>query len=432
MARDQARSAPQAGALPASIPSHSFPTADRRPQSAKSSAGWRSAVALGFMIGFTSLGHRTAFGVLYPAMVADRGWTTSEITAAFSIAMLIYSPAGILIGHLLDRAGVRFTILTGSVILAAGLALIGLTTEIWQIYVLYAIAVGIGGNAVGYIAMLKLLSLRAGSRLGTAIGVFNVGQGVGSLLGAPIIQFTVDQASWRAGFFVLGAAALLALFPLAFVSAPGRAESRGESTHGRTVGLRVLIRQPVFWLVLLCNSAIGYLLLLPAHQVAHLMGVGLPDLLAASAGGLFGAFIGLGALAGGWAIDHWGTGRLGVVGGALLGLGILALLASSPALAGLAVVYAVAGGLGRGAIGVNIAAFQARTFAGPALGRVAGLLDLGFGVGAFAGPYLVALSRDLTGSYVPGLATTLVAIIFAASCPLVAGWTLQKSPGALR
>lgn len=378
------------------------------------------------MIGFTSMAHRTGFGVIYPAMVADRGWTASEITAAFSIAMLIYSPSALLTGYLLDWLGVRFTILVGSVVLAAGLALIGLAFEIWQIYIVYGIGVGVGSSAVGYIAMLKLLSLRAGRRLGWAIGVFNIGQGVGSLLGAPLLQFAIERAGWRAGFFLLGAAAFLALFPLALAGAPGRLESRGGTHIGPAPDLRRLLRHPPFWLILLANGTVGYLMLLPAHQVAHLLRTGVPDLLAAGVGGLFGGFIGLGALAGGWAVDRWGTGRLGLLGGALLVTGIVALLGSGPAMLGLAGAYALVGGLGRGMIGVNLAAFQARAFAGPALGRVAGLLDLGFGVGAFAGPYLVALSRDQLGTYGPGLATALVAAAVAGACPLLAGRTLKR------
>ena len=169
------------------------------------------------------------------------------------------------------------------------------------------------------------------------------------------------------------------------------------------------------------------MMLLPAHQVAHLLLVGLPDQLAATAGGLFGACIGLGALAGGWAIDRWGAGRLGLLGGVLLGAGIVGLLASGPAALAMVACYVVAGGLGRGVLGVNAATFQARAFAGPSFGRVAGLLDLGFGVGAFAGPYLVALSRDLTGSYGPGLATTLLAAVTVAVGPLLAAATLGRA-----
>jgi MFS family permease len=148
--------------------------------------------------------------------------------------------------------------------------------------------------------------------------------------------------------------------------------------------------------------------------VAHLGLVGLPNVVAATAGGLMGACIGVGALLGGWAIDRWGAGRLGLVGALLLATGVAALISTAPASFWLAAIYVLAGGIGRGIIGVNLATVQARAFAGPALGRVSGLLDLGFGFGAFAGPYLTALSRDLTGSYNAGLATALLAGLLAA------------------
>jgi MFS family permease len=162
------------------------------------------------------------------------------------------------------------------------------------------------------------------------------------------------------------------------------------------------------------NSSLGYLLLLPAHHVAHLNLVGLPSLLAATTGGLFGACIGLSALLGGWAIDRWGPGRLDLPAAALMAVGVLALIFASLEWVWLAAVYILAGGLGRGALGVSAAVLQARIFAGPHLGKITGLLDLGFGAGAFAGPYLAALSRDLTGSYGYGLATAILAGFVAA------------------
>jgi hypothetical protein len=62
--------------------------------------------------------------------------------------------------------------------------------------------------------------------------------------------------------------------------------------------------------------------------------------------------------------------------------------------------------------------FQARTFAGASLGRVSGLLDLGFGVGASLGPMLTALSYEHTGGYGLGLATAVVAGFAAAGAVL--------------
>ena len=393
----------------------------------------RSAVWLAFAAGFISLAHRSGFGVLYPSMVADQGWSVGEVTGAYSVAMLIYSPATVLSGQLLDRLGVRATMLFGTLVLGIGLAGVGLARDLWQVYALYAVAIGLGSPAVGFVPMLKLLSLRASSRLGWALGLFNVGQGVGALISSPALQIIVDGFDWRAGFGTLGMAALLVLLPLVLCGAPGRAENPTVHRAAPTGPPTRLWQQRTFWLMVLGNATVGYLLLLPAHQVAHLVLVGLPNVVAATAGGLMGACIGVGALLGGWAIDRWGAGRLGLAGALLLAIGVAALISTVPASFWLAAIYVLAGGIGRGIIGVNLATVQARAFAGPALGRVSGLLDLGFGFGAFAGPYLTALSRDLTGSYNAGLATALLAGLLAAVCTLIVGTVVEKpTPAALQ
>jgi hypothetical protein len=237
---------------------------------------------------------------------------------------------------------------------------------------------------------------------------------------------TVDLGGWRAGFEALGLAVLVLLGPLVLLAAPGRGEQPAPDAAGSQPSLGGLWRRPVFWLVFSVNASLGYLLLLPAHHVAHLTLAGLPGLLAATIGGLFGACIGLSALLGGWAVDRWGPGRLDLPAAALLTVGVLALIFASPELVWLAAIYVLAGGLGRGALGVSAAVLQARIFAGPHLGKITGLLDLGFGAGAFAGPFLVALSRDLTGSYGYGLATAIPAGFVAAT-----GTRLARSLGGV-
>src|SRR5215212_7072208 len=98
---------------------------------------------LGFAIGCTGMAQRSAFGVLYPSMVTADGWSVGEVTGAFATAMLVYSPAVVLAGVLVDRLGVKATLLVGTVLLAGGSIGIGLAREIWQVYVLYAVTGGL-------------------------------------------------------------------------------------------------------------------------------------------------------------------------------------------------------------------------------------------------------------------------------------------------
>jgi MFS family permease len=315
--------------------------------------------------------------------------------------------------------------LLGSTVLGVGLAAIGLAREVWHLYLFYAAAIGFGSSAVGYISMVKMFSMRAGARLGLAIGLFNLGQGVGSLFIGPFLQFLIDSGGWRVAAVALGLVAFLALAPLVAFGAPTRTENRAVAPTHHGASLRGIWRQPAFWLMMVANTGIGYLMLLPTHHVGHLVHVGVPPMLAATIGGLMGACIGLGALLGGWANDRIGAGRLGLIASSVLAIGVLSLILSSPATIWLTAAYILAGGMGRGMIAVYATTFQARAFAGPALGRVSGFLELGFGVGAFTGPYLTGLSYDLTGSYLPGLATAIIAGFLAATCILLARASLR-------
>src|SRR5439155_17026983 len=85
-------------------------------------AGLKATIWLGFAAGFIGMAHRVGFGVLYPGMVADQDWSVGEVTGAFSVAMLIYSPGALLAGMLVDRLGVRSTMLLGTSLLSVGLA----------------------------------------------------------------------------------------------------------------------------------------------------------------------------------------------------------------------------------------------------------------------------------------------------------------------
>jgi hypothetical protein len=84
------------------------------------------------------------------------------------------------------------------------------------------------------------------------------------------------------------------------------------------------------------------------------------------------------------------------------------------------VVYILAGGTGRGLLGVSLGTAQTRTFAGPRLGRMTGILDVGFGTGAFLGPWGTAVIHDQAGSYAPGFLATIPAAVIGATCTMIA------------
>ncbi|MCC6174575.1 MAG: MFS transporter [Chloroflexi bacterium] len=396
----------------------------RRSGSLRQPLPW-DAIGLAFAVMFVVMGSRSGYAVIYPALVADLGWSVAEVTGAYSFGLLVYAPLAIVAGLAVDRLGCRSMMLFGSVMLAAGMTVVALSTELWHLYVAFVLALGLGSGGLGFITTVKMLSMRAGSRFATAFGLGFMGQGLGSLVVSPAMQAIVDAAGWRPGALAIALLAALGLVPLIWWLAPGP-EPPGSARHGAPAsGGRIF--SPLFCVFFATNMALGFQMLVPTHQVAYVLDLGFSAVLAATAAGAWGALMSVGTVSGGWALDRWGLARLLGAALVLFGGGMVALVVSAPEVGWLLVVFVLANGMGRGFLSVALGSSQTRTFAGPRLGRITGLLDVGFGSGAFLGPWLTAVVHDATGTFAPGFlaaagASSLVAV------GLLAGRRLTDRP----
>jgi MFS transporter, OFA family, oxalate/formate antiporter len=382
---------------------------------------------------FILMGSRTAFAVLYPAMVHDQGWAVAEITSAYSSGLLLYALLAILVGVGVDRLGCRVMMVAGSILMAAGLAVAGLATEIWHLYVAYLMTAGLGAGGIGFITLIKLLSLRNGARFATAFGLAFMGQGFGSLLVSPSVQVLVEAQGWRTATLLCALVVAVVLLPLSAWLAPGpdrrHAAHAGDSQTDTAPGALSL----VLLIFLAANASLGFQMLVPTHQVAYMLDLGFVATIAASAAGGWGAMMSVGSVGGGWLVDRFGLGRVLVVSLGLFTLGTLGLCVSSASDLWLLGLYVLAGGIGRGLLGVTLGTAQTRTFAGPHLGRMTGILDVGFGTGAFLGPWATAVVHDEAGTYAAGfLATIPASIVGAAATVLALRLNARPSPVASR
>ncbi len=385
-----------------------------------------AAVALGFAAMFTVMGSRAMFAVTYPAMVSEVGWSVAELTGAFSVGLLVFVPLAVGVGYLTDRAGCRVTMLAGALCLLVGMLIVAVATELWHLYVAFILANGLGSGAVGFVTVVKALSIRAPRRFAAAFGMASMGQGVGALLLSPLIQGVIDVAGWRAGPLTIAALVAVGLIPLVLAFAPGR-EAGARSHGGRQGEDGAPVLSLSFLVFFLANLGLGYQMLIPTHHVKHLQEAGFAPIIAALAAGTWGALTALGGAAGGIALERWGHRRLLVAAIVLFALGTWALIASQPAVAWLLLIFILAGGFGRGILGTSVAAAQTQTFAGPRLGRMTGLLELGHGLGGFLGPWLTALAHDQGVGFGPGLASAIVLATIAAVMTVV-GSTLVHRP----
>lgn len=335
----------------------------------------------------------------------------SEISATYSIYMLVQGLAAPFAGQLVDRLGARVTYSIGLLLLGSGYVAAGFTTALWQYYITVGAFSGLGAACLGMVVASSLLSRWFTHGLGAMMAIPYAAVGTGVLVLPPLSQFLLSVMSWRDAYLALGCG-VLALLPLAFVFPLARM-TRG-SDEWRRLRLEAVarggkvwtasraVRTGAFWAlfgVYFFTSVAAYAVL--PQSVAFLVERGFNPLVAAGAFGMTGALSAVGIIAIGWLSDRAGRVTALVISKISTVTGILALLAIVwvPSLA-LLYAFVFFFGIMQGARGPIITVMVAILFRGGSVGTIFGTLSMALGLGAGLGSWLSGALHDATGGYV--------------------------------
>ena len=273
----------------------------------------RLLVLLTFSFGLVFF-DRNAVNFLMPFIVADLGFSNTQVGMFAAGLSLTWAVSGFIIGMRADRAGKRKTYLVMAVL---AFSLCSIFTGLAVSFLTLLLARMIMGAAEGpFMPLSQSLMVPASTprRRGLNMGIVQTLGG--SLLGgfaAPLIVIALAEAfHWRSAFFVAAVPGLLiAIYMIKAVQEPvSRTEAVPPSTTthpapvaGRTTGLAQVIKIRNVWLcVLICCFLFSWgivgMTFLPLYFVnARGMSPGDMSILMAVLGvssGLFGAFIGPG------------------------------------------------------------------------------------------------------------------------------------------
>src|SRR5438309_5478841 len=106
--------------------------------------GW-VIVAVAFVTMAIGVNARTAFSLLFPPIVDEFGWDRAATAGAFSFGFLVTAVLSPLLGRLIDRAGARFVIEFGVLVMAIGFVLAAFLSAPWQLYATPGLLAG-GGS----------------------------------------------------------------------------------------------------------------------------------------------------------------------------------------------------------------------------------------------------------------------------------------------
>ncbi len=290
--------------------------------------GWVIAV-LTFFVLLVAAGLRAAPGVLIVPIENDFGWSRATISLAVSINLLMYGVTGPFGAALMERIGVRASVLLALVIMASGFALTTIMTAPWQLIVLWGFVVGGGSGMAALVLGALVVNRWFTTRRGLVMGVLTASMAGGQLVFLPLLAALVERWGWRlaVGGAVAAAAALVPLVALLMREHP---QDVGLQPYGETgtltrppaqlgnpivvafeaLGKNVANRD--FWLLcasfficgLSTNGLIG------THLIAACIDHGISEVAAAGVLGGMGLFNFIGTTASGWLSDRVDSRRL--------------------------------------------------------------------------------------------------------------------------
>jgi MFS family permease len=226
--------------------------ASRKPAAGLRTRAWA-------IVGALSVTETVSYGILYYAFAAflvpmqdGLGFSTAQLTGAFSLGILVSAVAGIAVGRYLDRHSPRGLMTAGSI---AGVGLVLAMSQVQSLAALYALWVGIGlvMAAVLYESAFTVLAKQfpEPAERRRAMTAMTLVAALASFIFLPLSQALIDAYGWRVALGILAVILAVVTVPLhALVLRPGPAiQQSNHVTATPSVPAAHALRSAPFWLL---------------------------------------------------------------------------------------------------------------------------------------------------------------------------------------
>jgi MFS family permease len=386
---------------------------------------WRDPAILAFMVAETVIW--AAIFYSFPALVlqwqAEFGWSATQAMGAFSIALAVQGLAAPWVGRLIDRGRAPLGMPSGALGALIGLVALTQITTLWQFYAVWT-WLGLMMGFTLYDATFSVVTRARGPHARAAITAITLAAGFASTLAYPLTAIMIESGGWRAAVWVLAGLVLALVLPLLWLGAKRlevEAVARNpKPTEKPAITPGRIMRRPGFWPLAggFALTALGSAILL-AHLLPLLAALGVPTglaILAASTIGPAQVAARVLLMLAGARVSAW---QVSLGSFMLLSFAALAIGAAA-ALPVLALVFAVAQGMGNGVISILRPVVTREVMGEAGFGESAGAVSR-LSLFAFAAaPGLGAVLADAAGY---GAVITLCVI-----APLLGALMLRRLP----
>lgn len=368
-----------------------------------------------------------AYGSYAVELKADFGWSSTMLSAGYSLNRLESGLLGPAHGWALQRFGPRAVVQFGTVVMTVGLILFSRLQNPAQFFGFYLIA-AIGASLSGFLTVVTATVQWFERKRATALAISQAGFAVGGL-SAPLLVWCFNTFGWRSTAFASGLLSFATLMPLSFVfgrtpasvgqpidgmdAAQVAAHDARHVAHRARVSTvsftaKEAMRTSAFWMVSLGHSSA---LLVVGAVMAHLQlylvqDHGYSAQGAAQLASLLPLVQLVGQIGGGFLGDRISKQLIVVVAmiGHVAGLLLLAFAVHD----WMIWTFIPLHGLAWGVRGPLMQAMRADYFGAASFGQIMGISSLIIMIGQMGGPLLAGWMDDTTGSYRAGFIVVAV------------------------
>lgn len=389
----------------------------------------RWAIAVAGVIIQIALGAVYAWSVFRIPLTKAFGWTISQVTFAFTLAILTLGFASFVGGLWMRRSGPRVVAIAAGIFYGAGIFLASFSAgHLYWLYFTYGILAGIG-LGLGYIVPVATLVKWFPDRRGMITGIAVAGFGAGALITAPIASRLIASVGVLKTFAILGIAYFIAVtIPAFFMKDPpadyhpagwtpsaAQQKQRSAKTYTLPEAMRTW-QWYALWALLFLNTTAGISIISQAAPMTQEI-TGRSAAVAAGLVGIISIANGAGRFLWAWFSDLIGRRWVFLAMFAIQAILFFFMprIQSFPSFTVVCFVILLCYGGGFG----TMPAFAADYFGAENVGSIYGLMLTAWGFAGLFGPMLIASIRQSTGRYSHALTVIAIVMLCSAVIPLL-------------
>ena len=287
---------------------------------------------------------RAAPGVLLLPLQNAVGWGRDTVSLSAALGILIYGLAGPFAAALMERIGLRRTVIGALVLMSGSTAASLWMTQPWHLMLTWGLVSGIGTGSIAAVLGATIVNRWFTTNRGLVMGLMSASTATGTLIFLPAMAALAESGGWKTVVTAIAIAAA-AVIPLIYFLVPERPAAIGLTRFGaksdevveapraaragflsETFGILAnAAKTRTFWLLFATFFICGFTTngLVGTHLIAFCGDHGIPEVQAAGLLAMMGVCDLVGTTFSGWLTDRFDPRKLLLVYYGFRGLSLL-------------------------------------------------------------------------------------------------------------